>query len=157
MRNLMVLAAVSGMAWGQMGPTPAPQNVPAPGAMTDKAYAPTAILPGGVVIPLYPAGSPFLKSDRVREPEKWNMNAVVAGRVNSIVNIHNPSIEVHLVDRAINTGAAVILAAGGGHRTLNVGGEAADFVPFFLQLRRQYGDLCGIGCAAMVMSRRWMR
>ena len=25
----------------------------------------------------------------------------------------------------------MILAAGGGHNTLNVGGEGADFVPFF--------------------------
>ena len=38
---------------------------------------------------------------------------------------------MHTVDRGINTGAAVILAAGGGHNTLNVGSEAADFVPFF--------------------------
>lgn len=28
-------------------------------------------------------------------------------------------------------GAAVILAAGGGHRTLNVGSESANFVPYF--------------------------
>ena len=53
------------------------------------------------------------------------------GRINSIVNIHNPSIEVHTVERGLNTGAAVILVAGGGHNTLNVGGESADFVPFF--------------------------
>ena len=33
--------------------------------------------------------------------------------------------------RELNTGTAVIVIAGGGHRTLNVGGEAADFVPFF--------------------------
>src|SRR4029078_4191802 len=59
------------------------------------------------------------------------MSQAVPGRINSIVNIHNPSIEVHLVDRGLNTGAAVILAAGGGHNTLHVGGEAADFVPFF--------------------------
>src|SRR5262249_48325733 len=52
-------------------------------------------------------------------------------RINSIINIHNPSIEVHTVDGGINTGAAVILAAGGGHNTLNVGSESADFVPFF--------------------------
>jgi endo-1,4-beta-xylanase len=55
----------------------------------------------------------------------------VPGRISSIVNIHNPSIEVHMVDPGLNTGAAVILAAGGGHNTLNVGSEAADFVPFF--------------------------
>ena len=59
------------------------------------------------------------------------MSETVPGRINSIVNIHNPSIEVHRVDRSLNTGAAVILVAGGGHRTLNVGSEGADFVPFF--------------------------
>jgi hypothetical protein len=107
-------------------PLPSPQSVPKPG--TD---GPAAILPGGVVLPLFPAGSPYLKADRVHEPEQWNMSAAVPGRVNSIVNIHNPSIEVHTVDRGINTGVAIILAAGGGHNTLNVGGEAADFVPFF--------------------------
>jgi endo-1,4-beta-xylanase len=69
--------------------------------------------------------------DRVREPEQYNMSAAVPGRVNSIVNIHNPSIEIHTVDRGINTGAVVILAAGGGHNSLNVGSEACDFVPFF--------------------------
>ena len=47
------------------------------------------------------------------------------------MNIHNPSIEVHLVERGINTGAVVILIAGGGHNSLNVGGEASDFVPYF--------------------------
>ena len=59
------------------------------------------------------------------------MSQAVPGRISSIVNIHNPSIEVHPVDRGLNTGAAVILVAGGGHNTLNVGGESADFVPFF--------------------------
>ena len=59
------------------------------------------------------------------------MSQTVPGRIGSIVNIHNPSIEFHTVDRGINTGAVVILAAGGGHNTLNVGSESADFVPFF--------------------------
>ena len=59
------------------------------------------------------------------------MSQAVPGRISSIVNIHNPSIEFHPVDRGINTGAAVILVAGGGHNTLNVGTESADFVPFF--------------------------
>lgn len=112
-------------------PPPAPQAVPKPGPATDAPYAPTPILPGGVVVTLYPPGSPYLKMDRVREPEQYNMSTAVPGRISSIVNIHNPSIEVHTVERGINTGAAVILAAGGGHNTLNVGGEAADFVPFF--------------------------
>jgi len=112
-------------------PLPAPLGIPKPGAANDNPYAPQPILPGGVVVPLYPPGSPFLKTDRVPEAEQYNMSQSVPGRINSIVNIHNPSIEVHTVDRGLNTGAAIILAAGGGHNTLNVGGESADFVPFF--------------------------
>jgi endo-1,4-beta-xylanase len=83
------------------------------------------------VIPLYPPGSHFLKLDRAGEAEHDNMSQTVPGRINSIVNIHNPSIEFHPVDRGINTGTVVILIPGGGHRTLNVGSEGADFVPFF--------------------------
>jgi endo-1,4-beta-xylanase len=83
------------------------------------------------VVTLYPTGSSFLKMERIREAEQYNMSQSVPGRIGSIVNIHNPSIEVHTVDRSLNTGAAVILLAGGGHRTLNVGSEGADFVPFF--------------------------
>jgi alpha/beta hydrolase fold len=110
---------------------PAPLGVPKPAAATDAPYAPQPILPGGIVVPLYPAGSPFLKKERVNEAEQYNMSQAVPGRISSIVNIHNPSIEVHMVEGGLNTGAAVILVAGGGHNTLNVGGESADFVPFF--------------------------
>lgn len=112
-------------------PLPAPQNVPKAGPVGDGPYAPQAILPGGVVVALYPPGSPFLRADRVREPEQYTLSPSVAGRIGSIVNIHNPSIEMHPADRGTNTGAVVILAAGGGHNTLNVGGESANFVPFF--------------------------
>jgi acetyl esterase/lipase len=112
-------------------PLPAPIGVPKPGPANDGPYAPLPILQGGVVVPLYPTGSPFLKAERVREAEQYNTSQSVPGRISSIVNIHNPSIEVHTVDRSLNTGAAVILVAGGGHNTLNVGTESADFVPFF--------------------------
>jgi endo-1,4-beta-xylanase len=88
-------------------------------------------LQGGIVVPLYPPDSPFLNSKRIREPEQYALSQAVPGRINSIINIHNPSIEIHTVERSLNTGAAVILVAGGGHNTLNVGSEAADFVPFF--------------------------
>jgi endo-1,4-beta-xylanase len=102
----------------------------APG-WSDDGAALQAIVPGGLVLPLYPPDSPHLNVARVAEAEQWNRSDSVPGRVNSIVNIHNPSIEVHVVPPNMNTGAVVILAAGGGHRTLNVGGEAADLVPFF--------------------------
>lgn len=133
MRTLLALAALAANAQN-LPPLPAPQSLPKPAAPSDSTYAPQAILPGGIVLPLYPPGSPFLKADRVREAEQYNMSQAVAGRISSIVNIHNPSIEVHTVERGINTGAAVILVAGGGHNTLNVGSEGADFVPFFYNL-----------------------
>ncbi len=112
-------------------PLPAAIGIPQPGPATDAPYAPQPILQGGMVLPLYPPGSPFLKAERVREAEEYNVSKSVPGRINSIVNIHNPSIEVHPVEGGLNTGAAVILAAGGGHNTLNVGTESADFVPYF--------------------------
>jgi endo-1,4-beta-xylanase len=93
--------------------------------------APQPIVTGGIVIPLYPPDSPYLKKERIAEPEVFNMQQTVPGRVQSVVNIHNPSIEMHPVDKGINTGALVILVAGGGHNTLNVGTEGADFVHFF--------------------------
>jgi len=114
-----------------LAPLPAPLDVPKPGPAGTGPYAPQPILPGGIVVPLYPPGSTYLNAERVREPEVYNMSQTVPGRINSIVNIHNPSIEIHTVDRGLNTGAVVILAAGGGHNTLNVGSEASDFVPFF--------------------------
>jgi len=114
-----------------LSPLPGPMAIPKPGPATDQPYAPQPILQGGIVVPLFPPNSPYLKADKIREPEQYNMSQTVPGRINSIVSIHNPSIEIHAVDRGLNTGAVVILAAGGGHNTLNVGSEAADFVPFF--------------------------
>ena len=112
-------------------PLPAPMNVPKPAAATDAPYQPQPILPGGVVVPLFPPDSPYLKKERLKEAEVYNMNGAMPGRIGSIVNIHNPSIEFHAGVRSLNTGMAVIVVAGGGHRTLNVGGEGADFVHFF--------------------------
>jgi endo-1,4-beta-xylanase len=110
---------------------PPPPGVPRPAEANDGPYAPQPILQGGIVLPLYPPGSPFLKADRIREAEQYSVSKTVPGRINYIVNIHNPSIEVHRVEGGLNTGAAVILAAGGGHNTLNVATESADFVHYF--------------------------
>ena len=94
-------------------------------------FVPPPIVQGGQVVVLFPPGSHFLNMARVGEAEQETMQTGVPGRIQSIVNIHNPSIEFHPADPGINTGATVILAAGGGHTTLNVGTEGADFVPFF--------------------------
>ena len=108
-----------------------PGRIPAPGPTGSQPYVPRPILPGGIVVPLYASNSLALNRDRVHEAERYNMTKGVPGRIQSIANIHNPSVEIHRVDASINTGTAVILAAGGAHRTLNVGTEAGDFVPFF--------------------------
>ena len=113
-------------------------RLPSPGPVTDKPYVPQPILPGGIVVPLYPADSSELNPAHVTEAEEYNMTGHAPGRIQSIVNIHNPSIEFHRASG--NTGTCIILAAGGGHRTLNVGSEAADFVPFFYN----YGVNCVI-------------
>ncbi|HUR59554.1 MAG TPA: alpha/beta hydrolase fold domain-containing protein [Opitutaceae bacterium] len=112
-------------------PLPPPANIPKAGPVVNGIYQPQPILPGGVVVPLFPADSPYLKKEKLGEPEVYGMNGSMPGRIASIVGIHNPSIEFHSGVRSLNTGMAVIVVAGGGHNTLNVGGEGADFVHFF--------------------------
>jgi endo-1,4-beta-xylanase len=94
-------------------------------------FVPQPIVPGGQIVPLFPPSSRYLKKERIGEAEVNNLQKTVPGRIQSIVNIHNPSIEMHVADPGNNTGAAVIVVPGGGHRTLNVGTEGADIVPFF--------------------------
>jgi acetyl esterase/lipase len=128
----VLLAASPALAQNAALPVPAPQDVPRPGPVTKAPYAPQALLPGGIVIPLFAPGSLYLNAKRVREAEVYTMDPLVPGRVQRIVNIHNPSIEVHLVG-GNNTGTAIILAPGGGHTSLVVGLEGADPVPYFFQ------------------------
>lgn len=112
-------------------PVPEPLSVPRPGPTNDAPYAPQAILPGGIVVPIFPPDSPYLNKDRIHEAEKYSMTHGMPGRIEYIVNIHNPSIEVHPSEPFDNTGTAIILAAGGGHQTLNVGPEASAPAAFF--------------------------
>jgi hypothetical protein len=105
-------------------------------AQTDakaKPFVPEPIVKGGMVLSLYPVDSPRLTVSKIHEPEQYNtsLKSKPSATVN-VINIHNPSIEVHLVgDEPSNTGAAIIIAPGGGHRILWVGPEGGDFVPFF--------------------------
>lgn len=118
-------------ALAQLPPLPAPQDIPSAGPAASGPYAPQAIVRGGIVVPLYPPDSPYLNRERVSEPEKYTMSEDVPGRINRIDNVHNPSIEIHKADPRRNTGTVIIVAPGGGHRTLVVGSEGADLVPFF--------------------------
>src|SRR5688500_12453226 len=99
-------------------------------ATAQTPFTPPPILPGGQVVPLYPPGSPFLNAARIAEPEQNNMAKGVPGRIQSIVNVHNPSIEFHPADPSNNTGAAMIVIPGGGHNSLVVGTEGADVVHY---------------------------
>ena len=114
---LAVMALAAGLGAGAQAPA--------------KPFVPEPILAGGHIVPLFPPSSRYLKKERISEAEVNNLQKTVPGRIQSIVNIHNPSIEVHVADPGNNTGAAIIAVPGGGHRTLNVGSEGADLVPFF--------------------------
>lgn len=96
----------------------------------DGPFVPDPALPGGVVIPLYAPDSPLLNQERVHEAEKYN-TAGKFDRLKTTLNIHNPTIEVHLAENREKNGAAVIVAPGGGHKILWVGPEGYDLVPFF--------------------------
>jgi endo-1,4-beta-xylanase len=82
---------------------------------------PLPLEPGAQVVTLWPAGSPMLRPlAGYDQPEKF---VIKGGVVQSITNINNPSIEVHLAPADKANGMAIIVAAGGGNNTLNVGGE----------------------------------
>ena len=124
-RRLTVFLLLVGTA--AFAESSAPAHSPAP----NEAFAPPPILPGGLVLTLYAPDSPRLNRARLHEAEKYNMTPDSPGRIQSIVNIHHPSIELHRADARFNTGAAIIVIAGGGHRTLNVGTEGGDLVHYF--------------------------
>jgi len=97
---------------------------------------PKPIIPGGEVIALYPPDSPFLDKTRISEPEKYNTTfKKQPDHIVNVLNIHNPSIEVHLAPgNGKNTGAAIIIVPGGGHKILWVNPEGAKWVPHFAKL-----------------------
>lgn len=106
------------------------------------AAKPLPIVPGATVITLWPPGSPTLK--RLDEPEIFNRTKGQPDRIQSIVSINNPSIEPHLAPAGKATGAGIVVAAGGGNKTLNVGTEGSDIATW----------LNGIGISAFVLRYR---
>lgn len=95
------------------------------------------------VVYLWPAGAPTLRGANEREITT-PPNPRPGERVNSIRNVHNPSIEVHLPPADKATGTAIIVAPGGGHRQLVWGSEGADIA----------GWLNSIGVAAFILKYR---
>ena len=107
-----------------------------------QVQAPRPLVDGAQVITLWPTGSSALK--HLDRPEKFTYTKDQPGRVQSIVDINNPSIEPHLAPSEKRTGTAIILAAGGGNKTLNVGTEGTDIASW----------LNGIGISAFILRYR---
>jgi len=88
---------------------------------------PVPLTPGAKVVTLWPAGSTALKAlEGSEKPEELTMSKGKPDRVQSVKNVHNPSIEVHLAPSDKANGAAIVLAPGGGNTQLVVGGEGLD-------------------------------
>ena len=111
----MILALLALIATGAAGQAP---DRPL------KLVEPRPLVPDAKVITLWPEGSPMLKAlAGWDQPEKFTMSRGKPERVESVVNIHNPSIEVHLAPPEKANGMAMIVSAGGGNNTCNVGPE----------------------------------
>ncbi|MEO7599244.1 MAG: alpha/beta hydrolase, partial [Opitutus sp.] len=76
-------------------------------------------------VPLWPSGAPGSETRR-SEPEEvsWRQEPDIVFPV--ISNIHNPSITPFLPAAGVATGAAVIIAPGGGHMQLTIDREGYD-------------------------------
>ncbi len=96
-----------------------------------------------VVVFLWPAGSPTLQGANEKEITA-PANPTPGQKIYSIKNVHIPSIEVHLppADRA--TGAAIVIAPGGGHEQLVWASEGTEVASW----------LNNLGVAAFVLKYR---
>jgi len=112
-----------------------------PAADAPALPVPQPLTPGAKVMPLWPVGSPALKvlegSDK---PEQLTFSKDHPDRVQSVVNVHNPSLEVHLPPPGKANGMAVVVAPGGGNKQLVVGSEGLDIAEW----------LNGLGIAAFI-------
>lgn len=77
------------------------------------------------VVLLWPAGSPTLQGKDEKEATT-PPDAEPGERINSIRNVHNPSIEIWLPPAGTSVGTGIIVAPGGGHRQLVWGSEGTD-------------------------------
>ena len=85
------------------------------------------------VVPLWPAGAPTLQGVGEKE-ETTPPNPKPGERINSIKNVHQPSIEVRLPPAEKANGTAMIVAPGGGHRQLVWGSEGTDIADWLNSL-----------------------
>jgi len=93
---------------------------------------PETLQQGAVVVPLWPADKLTVKGDG--GPEVLQRAKGNSARVQSVTNVHNPSIELHLAPPDKRNGMGVILAPGGGNRQLVVGTEGTDIAAWLNDL-----------------------
>ena len=87
---------------------------------------------GAKVVALWPAGSPTLKG--FDQKEELTFDRKRPDHVQRVVNIHNPSIELHLAPADKANGTAIVVAAGGGNKELWVGPEGVEAAEWLNQL-----------------------
>lgn len=130
----------------------------------DLPQVPIPLVPGGQVVPLWPPGSPSLRGKDQKEIITYAPGS--QDRVQKVINIHNPSIEIHLARADRANGTAIILAAGGGNKELNVGPEGlevADWLgtlgvsSFILRYRLQPYTSDGDALSDTLRSIQWVR
>ena len=85
------------------------------------------------VVYLWPTGHPTLQGANEKEVTT-PANPRPGERIASIVNVHNPSLVVYPAPANKATGAAIIVAPGGGHRQLVIGTEGTDLVPWLNEM-----------------------
>ena len=123
---LFALGSASAVTAAEPAPAPSTQAAPIPSSELT-LLEPKPLIAGARVVTLWPKGSPALRAmPGYDKPEQFNFSKSQADRLISVVNIHNPSIEVHLAPPDKANGMAVIVAAGGGNNTCNVGPEGLD-------------------------------
>jgi sugar phosphate isomerase/epimerase/acetyl esterase/lipase len=82
---------------------------------------------------LWPAGHSTLQGANEKEVTT-PANPQPGERIASIVNVHNPSLVVYPAPANKATGAAIIVAPGGGHRQLVIGSEGTDLIPWLHEM-----------------------
>ena len=93
---------------------------------------PLPLTAGAKVVTLWPAGSPALKPTDAKEV--FTMTEGQPTRVQKVVGVHNPSIELHLAPKGKANGVGIILAPGGGNKELVVGTEGTDIATWLNDL-----------------------
>jgi acetyl esterase/lipase len=104
---------------------------PSAGTVTS-SVPPLPLVPGAKVVTLWPAGHPTLKG--FDQKEVFKSAAGQPERIQSVTNVHNPSIELHLAPSEKANGLAIIVAPGGGNTQLVVSTEGTDIATWLNDL-----------------------